>query len=301
MAIDETTSEPARERYARLIEGTLRWSLEGSATAVSGPAGVLPLARGLCYPAAVLCGNAGRALAFAGDALDDAPAVVDPAGHRRPVYSGLLLYSVFQAFRLARVDPSAQPVTGWVAVLERRLAAVSWPEGLGERIPASAGAAVTEVAWLALAARAAAEFVGGGGGGAAEIANVLFEEVARRQSTAGAFLTAGPRDNPETFWYHELVLLHAVASYAAQAGDAELAEAAGRSARFVQAEAQPDHATNQPWGLLAFVRDDATRLMADQMLHAARVQDAAGAGRSPITSILLADALYCLRALERVS
>jgi hypothetical protein len=54
---------------------------------------------------------------------------------------------------------------------------------------------------------------------------------------------------------------------------------------------QPDHATNQPWGLPAFLLCAETRPLADQVLHTA----ATVGGASPVTSILLADALYCLQ------
>jgi hypothetical protein len=104
-------------------------------------------------------------------------------------------------------------------------------------------------------------------------------------------LSATASDNPETHWYHELVVLHAATVYAAQTGDGALSAAIARNAEFHQDETQPDHATNQPWGLAAFIRNPATRPLADGMLHAA-----ATIGRgSGVTSILLADALYCLR------
>ena len=59
---------------------------------------------------------------------------------------------------------------------------------------------------------------------------------------------------------------------------------------------QPDHATAQPWALFAFVWNPQTRPLADQLLHAARVQDPAA--RNGVSLILLADALYCLRLFE---
>jgi hypothetical protein len=113
----------------------------------------------------------------------------------------------------------------------------------------------------------------------------------------GALVATDVGDQPETAWYHELALLHAVASYAAQARDRELIEAAGRGARYVQAEMQPDHATGQPWGLLAFLLCEETRPMADEVLHAAGL--AGGGCGSAVTSILLADALYCVRLSGR--
>jgi hypothetical protein len=90
-----------------------------------------------------------------------------------------------------------------------------------------------------------------------------------------------------------------VASFAIQTGDACLIAAAARNASFHQAETQPDHATHQPWGLLAFILNPVTHPLADQLLHSATaLSGASGAAAvSAITSILLANALYCLRIL----
>jgi hypothetical protein len=89
-------------------------------------------------------------------------------------------------------------------------------------------------------------------------------------------------------------MLHAAASYAAQSGDVAVTAAVNRAAEYHLAETQPDHATSQPWGLFAFVNHGQTRLMADEMLHNAKVR-AAGAEADGVASILLADALYCQR------
>jgi hypothetical protein len=128
------------------------------------------------------------------------------------------------------------------------------------------------------------------------VASNFFQDLARVQRPDGTFLAAGRSDNPETVWFHELVLLHAAASYGAEAGDATLAAAASRAAEYHQAETQPDHATSQPWGLFAFIRNPRTRPLADQILHATQVQHPGGPGG--ITYMLLADVLYCLQVCE---
>jgi hypothetical protein len=123
------------------------------------------------------------------------------------------------------------------------------------------------------------------------LARNAFGRLVACQRPRGTFLEAGAGDNPETHWYHELLLLHAATSYAAQTRDAAVEAAVARAAEFHLNETQPDHATNQPWALAAFARSPATRSVADGMLHSA-----ATIGRtSGVTSILLADALYCLR------
>jgi hypothetical protein len=146
---------------------------------------------------------------------------------------------------------------------------------------------VVEAIWLALAAHAANKALGT----RTDLAPDAFGRLVACQCPGGTFLKAGAGDNPETHWYHELLLLHAATSYAATTRDPAVEAAVARAAAFHLNETQPDHATNQPWALAAFARSAETRPVADQMLHSA----ATITGRSGVTSILLADALYCLR------
>ena len=84
---------------------------------------------------------------------------------------------------------------------------------------------------------------------------------------------------------------------AVQAEDRPLAAAVKRNTEYHLRETQPDHATSQPWGLFAFVWNESTRPLADGLLHAA--QTLRPENRSDgITSMLLADALYCLRLFD---
>jgi hypothetical protein len=191
-----------------------------------------------------------------------------------------LYYAIFQAAR--RVTALHEGVRPWRRQFEHEWANARPVTG-SSPIPASAGAFVADGLWMALAAVAE--------GGSARGESVV-RAVVERQTRAGPFLAAGPADNPETHWYHELVILHAVASYAAHTGDPTAFAAAARAAEFHQNETQPDHATNQPWALFAFLISPHTLPQADQILHAAMTL----AEGSAVTSILLADALYCLRA-----
>jgi hypothetical protein len=125
------------------------------------------------------------------------------------------------------------------------------------------------------------------------IAGGTIRAVVARQQAAGGFLAARGSDNPETLWFHELQIAHALASYAMQAGDPVALDSARRAAQFHLNETQPDHATNQPWGLTAFLADERTHVMADGQLHAASVQQPDRL--DGVTLILLADALYSLR------
>jgi hypothetical protein len=77
-----------------------------------------------------------------------------------------------------------------------------------------------------------------------------------------------------------------------QTEDRTLAAAVARNAEFHLDQTQPDHATAQPWGLFAFIWNPRTRGLADQVLHAARVNQPEGL--DGVSLMLLADALYCL-------
>jgi hypothetical protein len=277
------------KRYTELVERTLcAGPLAFEAAAESCAA--MQVERGVVYPMA-MCGRAGaeELLASVPQVQVTPAAVVDRQGHRRPGYRGLLFHAVLRATAADQSDRSKGYAGAWVERLADQMASLRWPEHPGDRIPAAIGAVVADAVWMMLAAREAVEF--GGDASWGERAAQAFATLAKCQHPQGTFLTPTASDNPETLGYHELVILHAATVYMAQTGDEAVGAAIARNAAFHQDETQPDHATNQPWGLAAFIRNPATRPLADGMLHAA-----ATIGRgSGVTSILLADALYCLR------
>jgi hypothetical protein len=221
--------------------------------------------------------------------------VVDSSGHHRPVYRALLVYSWLAAYQLdyetlARMEFGRweEGLRPWCDLLEAELTSIEWPAG---PMPAGRGSSATEAAWMALALHVAGKiFIRDAW---TDLAADTFGKITRAQDASGAFLTAGGSDNPETHWYHELVILHAAASYAVRAEDRTVAGAVARNTRFHLNETQPDHATNQPWGLFAFAWNPGTRMLADDLLHNATVH-AQSAASSGVSLILLADALYCL-------
>jgi hypothetical protein len=157
------------------------------------------------------------------------------------------------------------------------------------------GDLAAEACWTALALQAAGKiFIRDAW---TDLAGDVFGKLVRRQHESGAFLSADLSDNPETLWYHELVILHAAASHAVQMEDRALASAVAKATKFHLSQTQPDHATNQPWALFAFIWNPETRTLADALLHnqamLAGAQDASSP--SPLTLMLLADALYCLK------
>jgi hypothetical protein len=285
--------DAALARYRDLIEGALTASVPNKAFRGEW-GGDIRVERGVAYAIAIFPAVLERdwvadeledLLGLSGRQASGPGKVIDGNHHSRPVYEGLLMYSAFQAIRLA---PAAYADDGpqWADRLESRLAQTRWPESPERVLRAADGARVVEATWLALAAHVAGNVLGT----RTDLASDAFGRLVTCQLPAGTFLKASAADNPETHGYHELLLLHAATSYAAASGDRAVEAAVARAAAFHLNETQPDHATNQPWGLAAFVRNPETRPLADQMLHAA-----ATVGRSGVTSILLADALYCLR------
>jgi hypothetical protein len=281
-------------RYSRLVEEALRASVPTVFAPCDSP-GTLRVERGVVYPllmsgAAVTAGwmddEVGDLLQLGRGWLATGVRVEDLEGHRRPVYEGLLFYSAFRAFGLS-AGWETEDTAVWAEALEARLARTIWPEDGSGVARAVDGARWVEAVWWALASHAAGEVLGV----KTDLARSAFGRLAARQRPSGTFLEAGARDNPETHWSHELLLLHAAASYAAGSGNGAVGAAVARAAEYHLNETQPDHATNQPWALAAFARHAQTRPVADGMLHAA----ATIGRRSGVTSILLADALYCLR------
>jgi len=216
--------------------------------------------------------------------------VLDRTGHHRPVYPALLIYACLQSFRIqyellprsdfGRWEEGLRP---WCDHLESVLGDLQFDPGL---ISAGRGSTLTQAAWTALALHVAGKVYVRDAW--TDLASDFFGRLTQSQNTDGTFLSAGSSDNPETWWYHELVLLHAASSYAVQAEDRHVASVVRRNTDFHQSETQPDHATSQPWGLFAFIWNPQTRPLADQLLHSAEAQP------DGVSQILLADCLYCL-------
>lgn len=223
--------------------------------------------------------------------------IIDRAGHRRPAYVGLLVYCWALAYRKMneRLPPAdrarwEESLRAWCDLLERQLASTPLPDG---DIAADLGGVATAAAWRALALSVAGKLLHRDAW--CDLADDTFGRIARSQQPTGELLRASARDNPETHWFDELVILHALASYAVHTKDESAAAAVHRATAFHIRETQPDHATNEPWALLAFIWNPDTRSFADQILHTASTLHAQSP--SGVASMLLADALYCLELL----
>jgi hypothetical protein len=310
-------------RYAPLLHSTLTAS-PLTFTPESESAAAIQVERAIAYPAALLdpkqLSTSIDLLLQAADRPDlphlASLTVIDRTGHHRPAYRGLLLYAAFQTFRLTyETLPTSdfgkweEGLRPWADMLESQLTGIDLtrsthvgfeafsPELAKDlsndsdvpraQILALSGGPATDAAWMALALHVAGKIYIRDAW--TDLASDFFGKLTKAQNRSGAFLTTTPSDNPETHGYHELVLLHAAATYAVQTEDRPLAAAVAKSTLFHLNETQPDHATTQPWALFPFLWNPDTRTLADTLLHNASTN------ASPLTSILLADALYCLR------
>lgn len=147
------------------------------------------------------------------------------------------------------------------------------------------------------------------GSGVAEVVWSAYVQFAMGSSDAGAWLdratrslkptalVAGVDDNPEPWWANELLIMHAMKSFALIRQDAELLESVDRCAGFHVAEIQPDHATNEPWAIHALALHPHGNVTAETLLHAAMVYG--GGTLTPIAKLIVADALYAMSNAPR--
>ena len=214
--------------------------------------------------------------------------VVDASGHRRGMYRPLLVY------RWLCTDTHAPhgAIHAWADVLTSDLQSFINTPG---PVSAEQGAVASTAAWLGLAVTRAGMLLGLDAFVLA--GRRVFDRLVQSQRADGSLLHAGRSDNPETQWFHELVIMHAMTSYAVIARDDAALACAMRNASFHQNETQPDHATTQPWGVAAAGCRADTIPLADQLLHSAAVQQPGGIGG--VSLMLLDDALYCLTSLSR--
>lgn len=120
----------------------------------------------------------------------------------------------------------------------------------------------------------------------------LLEQVAAVQSTTGRILPATSDDHPESVWYFELQLTHAFATAGLLLKHEPFIAVASRASTFILNEIQPDHATNRPWALNAFLLSQDTIPLADWILHSTTVH--LTTAPDPIALLLLEDCLYSL-------
>lgn len=213
--------------------------------------------------------------------------VADSFGHQRPPYRGLLAHAWARAICRGWNPPDLGAIEAWYADLARR---VDLSQFAGQSFPAARGFELCQNVWYALAVYT---------GGIAfekpawtQLGHQVFERLLAAAQPRGTFMAVGVDDNLESWWYHELVILHAATTYSAPRRDARWQSLLKKAAEYHFAETQPDHASTQPWAVHTFLLHPATVFLADQMIHATVTQG--GGHPEAVPAILFADALDCL-------
>ena len=132
-----------------------------------------------------------------------------------------------------------------------------------------------------------------------QIIGQLWNAAFARQRPAGHLHDLTADTSLDAFVYDEFAALHAAANLATEAahhGNPALFSPVHRLALYHLENTQPDHTTDQPWGLAAFAMFGDTLSMAEQQLHnaAAALAHSRRTASSPITLALLADAWVTL-------
>ncbi|HEV8377302.1 MAG TPA: hypothetical protein VGP99_00510 [Tepidisphaeraceae bacterium] len=284
-------------RYAGMIAPILGLGFEFSSTSEGATAiqvergSVLPLMLNEVTPEGLA--RVGRLIEVTRSGQLDRIAVIDRLGHHRPIYRPLLVYAWLSAFALRYEDLPQQEfgrweegLRAWCDLLEAELGDIGWDQTSAW---AARGSSASEACWIAVALQRAGKvyvrdvWI--------DLASDLFGKLAKAQQPSGAFLEMTAADSPEARWFDELAILHAATAYAAIAEDRTVAAAVKKNTEFHLRETQPDHATSQPFGLFAFIWNEATRSLADQMLNGVSMKSELDG----VTPILLADVMQSLR------
>ena len=150
------------------------------------------------------------------------------------------------------------------------------------RVSAAAGADVADGVWGAYLQWTI---------GNADATDWLRAAIALLDPTALVFTA---NDNPEPWWQNEMLILHALHSFALRMGDMALIEKTLACADFHLREIQPDHATNEPWSVHAYASHPDGNVTAETLLHAGYIQH--GGALGPVARQVARDARGALAA-----
>ena len=214
--------------------------------------------------------------------------MADPAGHVRDIYHPFAMHLCLAAFHRRYESISPSRWSQCEQAISEMMIHLRWIEQFADAVPELADVPV--VLWSALAM--------------AEQATLMSRDIDLEMTdSAVAAIVATPGrdgslhemvsdDSLDTWTYRELVGLHALARLALHRRNKAWALRVEQIAHFHLENTQPDNATNQPWGVFAFLWSEKTRGFAEQQLHDATTH---GGGKIQLLpAMLLADAADCL-------
>jgi hypothetical protein len=218
------------------------------------------------------------------------PKLSDPAGHTRDVYHPFVLHLHIAAFLLRYESLPTSVWGGCEGELAEAVAPTRLIETWAETPPPPPEAALVLWQALCLVEQAQAEARDAD----FELADAVVHSVLSQKGEDGALQPQSPDESPDAWTYRELTGLHALSHLAQRRGNKGWARRVQEVAQFHVAHTQPDHVTNQPWGLAAFAASDQTAVMADQQFHDAAGSAPGSGGVGLVAALLLADAADAL-------
>lgn len=221
------------------------------------------------------------------------PRVIDASGHSRPVYWAFVTHLHLAAFAL-RFESLPQSL--WASCEEAITDAVEPARAVEAYTGAPPdGAIVDQVLWQAVCLMEFASLTVRDVD--MEIVDGVVDQIGLLAESDGALHERRADESLDAWTYRELCGLHALARLAVQRRNRAWARWVERIAIFHMDRTQPDHTTNQPWAVFAFLWSPKTRLFADQQIHDATSHGSlAATGRgeashlTPLAGMLLADA-----------
>ena len=192
----------------------------------------------------------------------------------------------------AELDDARGQHRNWIVACVKAVAAIdqgthlpitaTLPEWPKERRPAAQGAQVANDVWQAYLAYRLGH----------EDAEDWLKTMICSLAPMALVFTAD--DNPEPWWQNEMVILHALHSFALRYDVPAVLNRTLACSDYHLREIQPDHATNEPWAVHAYGSHIDGNVTAETLLHAGYIQH--GGVLGPIARAICTDAASSLAA-----
>lgn len=239
----------------------------------------------------------------AGQAGGALPTLADGAGHRRDSYWALVLHLHLAAFG-RRYESLPGALWGVCEdTLPMAVGPVRWIEDYATVAPEPEKTAM--VLWSALCLFEQATVAGRDAD--VELVDAVVHQVTVRDGPDGSLHPKstvmdrqGEQGSLDAWTYRELCGLHALANLAVMRPNDGWAKRVEQIALYHLQHTQPDHTTNQPWGVFGFLWSPRTRIFGLQQIHDASAGGDGGSGQTTVGAVagmLMADGVVAINTL----